>query len=648
MRAGHNMLHLTLHLLRDDLPSAGLALAETGAFVPDRRPLREEALKEVPGERFRRRYHHARSHYDRLLHLQKELGVSPLASGPDRPYLVLRREQLEEVDQWLQQAWSYCAPIEVRLHQLREELAELEQLEKSLLDFADLDIDFGQLHANKAFLDLRIGLVPKENVARLREALEMDGYLLVHVLGKGEVVRVALAGLRREQGSLDAILAAAGFQVLELPSSFTGAPDKVRAGLQRSHAALDRLREQMRVRLGNWVDSNRRELQRAAQLLDSVEPYLELNEAARAHDGIAVLQGWLPSPSLQQARQYLSVQLNAPFVLETRSPRADERHLVPVPLASSRLLRPFALLMQQYGVPRFGEFDPTVLFAITFATMFGMMFGDVGHGLTFILFGLLARRRLNGFSWLFVIAGSMAVLFGFLYGSIFGVEHWLQPLWIAPMSDPMYMLGVAFAWGVGFLTLGGVILIYNRLVTGDLIGALFDPGGLFSLLFYFAALWGLGGLLISNLWPWAATVLILLSLGLLMAYQWHQLQAPLGERLLIVLIETYEIVSGYVSGSLSFLRVAAFSLNHVALSVAVFTLADMSDGVGHWVIIVLGNLFVMLLEGLIVFIQTLRLEYYEGFSRYFYADGMRYTPLRMRHRSTPPSSAQPLQHEASS
>ena len=278
MRAGHNMLHLTLHLLRDDLPSAGLALAETGAFVPDRRPLREEALKEVPGERFRRRYHHARSHYDRLLHLQKELGVSPLASGPDRPYLVLRREQLEEVDQWLQQAWSYCAPIEVRLHQLREELAELEQLEKSLLDFADLDIDFGQLHANKAFLDLRIGLVPKENVARLREALEMDGYLLVHVLGKGEVVRVALAGLRREQGSLDAILAAAGFQVLELPSSFTGAPDKVRAGLQRSHAALDRFREQMRVRLGNWVDSNRRELQRAAQLLDSVEPYLELND----------------------------------------------------------------------------------------------------------------------------------------------------------------------------------------------------------------------------------------------------------------------------------------------------------------------------------------------------------------------------------
>jgi V/A-type H+-transporting ATPase subunit I len=242
----------------------------------------------------------------------------------------------------------------------------------------------------------------------------------------------------------------------------------------------------------------------------------------------------------------------------------------------------------------------------------------------------------------------MAVLFGFLYGSIFGVEHWLHPWWIAPMSDPMYMLGVAFAWGVGFLTLGGIILIYNRLVVGDLIGALFDPGGVFSLMFYFAALWGVASLLTDGYWPWAASALIVPALGLLMAYQWHEVEAPFGERLLTVLIETYEIVSGYVSGSLSFLRVAAFSLNHVALSVAVFTLADMSDGVGHWITIIIGNLFVMLLEGLIVFIQTLRLEYYEGFSRYFYADGTRYTPLRTRKRATSSSSSKSLHHEASS
>jgi len=647
MRAGNNMLHLTVHLLRDELPSASLALAEVGAFVPDRRPVYESELGDIPGEHFRERYHRARSHYERLVNLQKALDVVGVGHAADQPYLVLQREQLDEVDSWLSQAWQHCAPIEARLHELHEELAELDQLESSLRDFADLDIDLGQLHGNKQFLELRIGTLPAANLPRLQEALELEGYLLVKVLGSGEVVRVAVAGLRQEQGSLDKVLTAAGFQSLELPTSFTDSPDKIRDGLQLSRATLQKLYGQIQVRLANWVDSNQRELQRAAQLLDAAEPYLELNEAARAHHGVAILQGWLPAAMLEQVQQQLQSQLHAPFVLHTRRPRADERHLVPIPLAASRLLRPFAVLMQQYGVPRFGEFDPTVLFAVTFAVMFGMMFGDVGHGLVFILFGILARKRLNEFAWIFVIAGSMAVLFGFLYGSIFGVEHWLPPLWIAPMSDPMYMLQVAFIWGVGFLTLGGLILIYNRLVVGDLVGALFDPGGVFSLLFYFATLWGVVSLLLFASWPWAATVLIVLTLGLLMAYQWHELQAPFGERLLTVIIETYEIISGYVSGSLSFLRVAAFSLNHVALSIAVFTLADMSDGVGHWITIILGNLFVMLLEGLIVFIQTLRLEYYEGFSRYFYADGTRYTPLRRRQRGASSSNPQ-LHHEASS
>ena len=94
------------------------------------------------------------------------------------------------------------------------------------------------------------------------------------------------------------------------------------------------------------------------------------------------------------------------------------------------------------------------------------------------------------------------------------------------------------------------------------------------------------------------------------------------------LIETFEIVNGYISSSLSFLRVAAFSLNHVALLLAVFTLANSMDTIGHWITLVLGNLFVIVLEGIIVAIQTLRLEYYEGFSRYFYGDGTPFRPLR--------------------
>ena len=84
---------------------------------------------------------------------------------------------------------------------------------------------------------------------------------------------------------------------------------------------------------------------------------------------------------------------------------------------------------------------------------------------------------------------------------------------------------------------------------------------------------------------------------------------PVGERVMVVLVETFETVMGSVSGTLSFLRVAAFSLNHVALSIAVFTLADMLDGVGHWLMIVGGNIFVIVLA----FVYLVLAAQYESF-----------------------------------
>ena len=88
----------------------------------------------------------------------------------------------------------------------------------------------------------------------------------------------------------------------------------------------------------------------------------------------------------------------------------------------------------------------------------------------------------------------------------------------------------------------------------------------------------------------------------------------------------------YISNTLSFLRLAAFSLNHVALSIAIFTIASMLQSTGYWVTVVLGNLFILGLEGAIVGIQTLRLEYYEGFSRFFDGDGRVFRPLTLGKR----------------
>ena len=126
---------------------------------------------------------------------------------------------------------------------------------------------------------------------------------------------------------------------------------------------------------------------------------------------------------------------------------------------------------------------------------------------------------------------------------------------------------------------------------------------------------------------------MLLVAGSLLAlafHGWRRMDAPAWEKVLVVFIETLETLVGYVSNTLSFLRVAAFSLNHVALAIAVYTLADMLGTFGHAVTIVLGNVFMILLEGGIVAIQVLRLEFYEGFARYFSGNGHEFRPLRLR------------------
>ena len=625
MRAGQDMRHITLKLMREDLPRASLVLAELEAFAPDERPLLESELPEIPGATFRERIRRAWAHLDRLTGLFGELP----RQDPETPVLVLRREQLVEIDQWLADAWKQCAPCEEALHRIDDEFRELLELERSLEDFAGLDIDLSRLQGEHAHLDLRIGAIPADNLTRLSDILALSHHLILNVAGEGDTLRILVAGQHEDAAILDSVLHAAAFQPLTIPASFDDDPETLRADLKTRRSRLEQERGDLHGRLSNWLDTNRRQLLRARQMLEAAEPYVNLRGAARSRGPLAALQGWVSAGRLEEIQTRLDQNLQLPFVLESRPPRRDERHLVPVPAQGQGLLRPFSVLVQQYGVPRFGEFDPTILFAVTFVGMFGMMFGDVGHGAVILLTGLVLRRLLKSFTYVFVLAGASSMLFGWMYGSVFGVEHWLHPLWIAPMSDPLYMLTVALIWGVAFLTLGSVIAITNRLLGGDQIGALFGHGGIVSLVLYLALLGGLVSLARGDPFPLLATVLVGLTLVMLTVYQWRSSEGSIGERLFTTLIETFEIVNGYLASSLSFLRVAAFSLNHVALSLAVFTLANSMGTIGHWITIVLGNLFIIVLEGTIVTIQTLRLEYYEGFSRYFYGDGTPFRPLRV-------------------
>jgi V/A-type H+-transporting ATPase subunit I len=371
---------------------------------------------------------------------------------------------------------------------------------------------------------------------------------------------------------------------------------------------------------------------RASTALALAEPFVTLDPAIRGAGYLASIDGLVPTEALPDLERRLDASLQNPFSLESRKPREDERPLVPTVPVRNRWLQPFAMLVKQYGIPRYGEIDPTLLFTITFLLMFGTMFGDVGHGAVLGLLAWLFRKKLGRFYIFGVLAGLSSIFFGVLFGSVFGYKELLPAVWMSPLYNPILMLQLALGWGVLFLSLACVLTIYNRLAIREPMAAVFGPHGVVNLIFYLGLVWGAVSLAMTGAFGTIPAGLVIAALAALAAYNWGHMHAPIGEKILVVLIETLETVLGYLSNTLSFLRVAAFSINHVALMIAVLTLAGMMGTVGSILMIIFGNIFVMVLEAVIVTIQVMRLQYFEGFSRYFSADGREFAPLRLRRK----------------
>jgi V/A-type H+-transporting ATPase subunit I len=619
------MKHVTIQALTSDLPAAALILAELGVFDPDARIDTDEALPDNPGRRYRELHHQAQGRLEKISHyLEPPIGGDGLEPRP------ISEAALAQTNDWLGRAWQVCSQYEEDKRAVLDRQREIEQLQSTLDNFRQLDVDLGLLQAKRRFLDIHIGSVPLEHVRHLRDAVSLDGYLLFIYMENRDRAHVVIIGPGEARTQhLLSVLDTAGYRAFELPPELHAKPDDVAQTLARQRADLVREEQQLEQRFRGWCRMASAELTQAARTLQLAAPYVTLGESAQNRGNLAQVQGWVPAADIDKLQQTLQHKLAHPFVLQTRDPKLEECHLVPSVLRHSRWLQAFSILVTQYGVPRYGELNPTSLFAFTYVCMFGMMFGDVGHGAVILLVALLARRKLGSFTFFAVIAGLSSILFGFLYGSLFGYEHILPALWLSPFTDPLYMMGVALLWGIGFLTLIGLLNIFNHLSAGDLRGALFGHNGLLSLLFY-ASLLGLGFDFYrsANSGPWWS-LLAWLSMSGLFAYNLQEQQTVLSERILVALIQTFETLIGYVSNTLSFLRVAAFSLNHVALAIAVFTLANLMDQTGHWVMVVFGNLFILVLEGAIVTIQVLRLEYYEGFTRFFAGDGRAFRPLKL-------------------
>jgi V/A-type H+-transporting ATPase subunit I len=307
--------------------------------------------------------------------------------------------------------------------------------------------------------------------------------------------------------------------------------------------------------------------------------------------------------------------------LEQSGARALLHFPPPPPKAKAPLLfanpfwaRPFEIFSRAMGMPGGNEADPSVLLAIAVPLMFGYMFGDVGQGLVVAAAGFAFRDRFP-VARLFLAGGLAAVVFGFLFGSVFSL-HAIPALWVAPLDAPLTILAVPLAGGAALLTVGLALNALEAWWRGEIRAWVATDLG------YLTAYLGvLAGVLDPRGFVAAAAGALAFCAG-------HAIHARRLSAGLAAVAELAERLMQILINTLSFARVGAFALAHAGLSSAIVALMDASGSVVvDAIVLVAGNVVVLALETLVVSIQTTRLVLFEFFTRFLTAGGRVFRPL---------------------
>jgi len=553
--------------------------------------------------------------------------------------------------------------------QLLDERKRLELLESQLRQLepiADVDVEVDALR-KPSFMHSILGIVPAANISRLRTSLLRVPHVFFILREDAQKPVVWILGSKNNSDVLERAAKSAYLNSLSLPDEFSGTPEqiteKLRNEIESSKQKISGLEADL-VKLGESHVTELKELlwevHISRVMADSIVRFGQLRHTY-------VVVGWVPTAELEELTSRLKEASREILIETTRTSRSGHQSNIPVALAQSKWLKPFQMLVGTYGHPSYGELDPTLLMAFTFPLLYGAMFGDLGQGLVMMVLGLLMHNRIfmksmQSLGLLIAYCGASAAFFGYLYGSIFGFEGHLvekylhfhfEPIWIAPMENILSVLGIAIDAGIVILIIGFLLGMLNSIRARDWAHLLFGHSGITAFLFYlcfiavvFGGFFGSTALapkiaiaLYSLPFPYSTLMIVF---GVFVTFggffrnmvEGHTLiegKGIGGFAMFLVqsVMDLVETLISMLSNTLSFIRVGAFAVAHGGLSLAIFSLAGEEPTIGFWITIILGNLFIIGFEGLIVGIQTMRLHYYEILGKFFHGGGMQFEPLKL-------------------
>lgn len=560
--------------------------------------------------------------------------------------------------------------LKTRIADATDEAHKVNEAYKEAMAFSNLKVSYSELE-HLSFLSLRIGRIPENQYEDLKYRLE--GSAVVIKLGN-DSSHILVASSKKGRFALDAELKNHNFVELEVPAEFKGVPESALKGLEQKKAEADKNLEELITEKSNFAETHQAQIEK---LLGSFTIAVQIEDVTRRLESTELvyrITGWIPASETENYMKGLDELTEGRIAIRAYEPFEvpsvmSGKEQVPVKLKHGKFVKSFERMIFSYGSPVYGTIDPTPFVAVFFTILFGIMFGDFGQGLFFVLFGILMLCNVikvgawNKFAPIFMAIGISSSIMGLLTGEFFGTETVLEPFaeWVTglfgtprapilklmPSADPksIYVMfgvfGVAVAIGFVINTCGLVLNIINNLGRKRYAEALLGKNGLAGAVFFWYVIALVLRIVLAKHAVAAYDVIIILVSLFFAAFAEPFERAlnhekPLfengfGTYVISGAVELIEVVSGYLSNTVSFVRVGAFALSHAVLNFTILTLTEMVGGprsIGGIIVLIAGNALIIVLEGMIVAIQVIRLQYYEFFSKFFHETGKEFKPFR--------------------
>jgi len=558
----------------------------------------------------------------------------------------LTNNELLEPDQAIaviDSAYATLSDLNTKKRNLKAQRHECNELLLQIEHFRHLDYDIRKI-MNLKFIKFRFGKVPHEFYTRFSKYVYDN---LNTVFYECERDRDYIWGIYFvplvDAVKIDAIYASLHFERVKIPDAYEGTPEEsfnsIMAKITEINSALDEIYAVIKERLNNVAD----DLYLAHQTIATLSKNFDVRKMAACtrdkgkSDVFYIICGWITE---KDSRILLAEAEHDNLAYCVCDDGTDEDKKPPTKLKNIKLFKPFEMFIKMYGLPAYNEIDPTSFVAITYSIIFGIMFGDVGQGICLIIGGLLIYKiKKMNLAAIISLAGVFSTIFGFLYGSVFGFEDILDPIWLSPRGNVMTVLYTAIGFGVFLILLAMIINIINGIKAKDWGKVLFDTNGVAGLLFYGMLITCVVLLFTGHAMPAAIFFVIFFIIPLLLIFFKEPLTRLIEKKKHIfpehkamffveTIFEMFEVLLSYLTNTISFLRVGAFALSHAAMMGVVMLLSGAESGKPNIIALIIGNIVVATMEGLVVGIQVLRLEYYEMFSRFYKGTGKEFKPYK--------------------